>query len=226
MKKILFGLVILMLASTAFAFESNFSQTNYSMQIKFYQGWNLVNGGILNEFHIIDNQITTDTCGDLTVYNYLQESKEYQIINLNKNSEGRKLGSMLSGGQSINPNLGLNSGVWVYSKEVCEVDINLFSPRSYNHSIEEKDLKKGWNFIGTSPSFIGKKVTDLTNCKIEKMYSYFDASWAGKAGEWIEEYSDSIEFTNETIGKGYIIKVKDNCVFGKVQESGPPTLPN
>jgi hypothetical protein len=236
MRKLAIFFAGLMVLFSVYAFESTYDKENSTFDVRVYKGWNLVSGGLIDELPILDNAIVSNDCDALYGFRYFPIEKTYERFTVENGLRVIDKGSDFQSSLEVRylndgsnyAFMGLHNGVWIYSKKTCSFKLKLFEPRTYNtfHGKGQK-LVKGWNFIGATPAWLEKHLIDLSNCEITSLYEYLDKSELGLPGEWIKNpYIDSMVFSKTAIGKGYLIKVANDCEFIDLEAIPvPPVVP-
>lgn len=134
------------------------------------------------------------------------------------------------------PNAGLNSNDeyyddsalfyshWVYFDKSGTLT---YSFRGYENILENSlnenmiALKRGWNFVGINPSFIGKTLNEIKgDCNFEKVYL-----WMPQKQEW-EEVSADEQIPPGVLTNGLTLKVSSSCTLGSSSSViNPPVIP-
>jgi len=210
-QKIFLTIAILSLLSLA-VFVSAWT-TEYGVPI--YKGWNLVYS-FMNPDQLEGQGFEAKNIK--AVYGFLPDTQEY--VRFYPNPDMNKINQM--DGDQLR-----NTAFWVYSDSETGKEFNgiynaieywLYeNPIPYN----ERQIYKGWNFVGITSNMIGKNLNELKgNCNIEKSYA-----WWAKRQNWDLIDMNDAPFSQNVIGQGIVLKVTENCKLGT--SSGTiPTVPN
>ena len=195
---------------------------SYDATIPISKGWNLVYGTFIQ----FDGSISSDSEirkeNIKAVYFYSREEREYlQVYPTEKEYENYARNLRINGDNN-KISYAMQSPYWVYSSKAGLLKYNLRAIYRDDNQIvlttNDFSLSPGWNFVTPSSQFNDKTINDLKgNCEIEKVYGY-DLGWK----DWSE-----VEFREESVGLGMVVKVKNNCKFGTAAEKIPsiPTIP-
>ncbi|MBW3012801.1 hypothetical protein KY325_03765 [Candidatus Woesearchaeota archaeon] len=180
---------------------------------KISKGWNLI------PFGMIGNGRTTCFYNDEKPFSFFYEPLTKKFLSGRAESYYEALYQkdpklLEDNNDLLIMNLGLGV-MWFASPVDCEI---LFEMQSVPSEIEQK-LFAGWNL-----RYVNEHLQDATlnkirgDCSIEKAY-YFD----GKSQEWETiTAGEELEY-----GKGFIIKVTEDCTLNTVaQGMRPPSMPN
>lgn len=198
------------------------------------EGWNLVS--LLN-FGPYNKGASCKASDFKSIYSYFPLEKVYGSYQF----KGNDFKSELSGLSTADQNLldkykdPANSGylastalnsVWIYSQSSCELKAEYPSDSGLGSILNEAaknkfKLAKGWNFFTVLPEMKGKKAIEVSGeCKIPDKGIYV---YSSDANAW-DSATDRI-FSDEDIGRGILIKVQSDCVFGGKTAVTPPPLP-
>lgn len=199
-----------------------FDDNSYKIEVQVYNGWNLLT--YFNPDYIAEESVIKKS--DISaVFLYSPDLNKYIETYPNFNL----------------PNSGLDSNdeyyddasgfyaQWVYVNRPSETLIYEIPwyQGIYESSLSEGiiNMKKGWNFIGINPAFMGKTIEEVKgNCEIQKV-----AIWMNNEQDWDVQSSSAIQtrdFQNWLLGEGIIIKVADTCTLGGSSSLiNPPVIP-
>ncbi len=255
MKKIILGLIILMMSSMVFA--GDYDPETGLVTVQLHKGWNLVPTGSTTE---LGN--CTDSLSYMYLYSNYQKSYVGAKLAANQPNPGlnaieyypnREAFDLLQQDEykypnsTNNPYYGLMGfgGMWFYSNSSCSIKqgigrLNDMSGITQDF-LNERKLKQGWNFINVSPWMLEKTFKDVfKSCTVTSANM-----WDSSGQKWI--FPSSSEFANNlmnatpnatfressmqqnsiVLGSILIIKVTSDCTLNKGSEvTGPPTLPN
>lgn len=205
-KKLLIPIVLaFILAGAIFVIASQIESG-----IAIYKGWNLIYGFTPSSL----NGQGFEFSHIKAIYTYVPTDDEYVRIYPNpENSKIDKLGDSYFEKQVS----------WVYSDSTVEGELNglahfteywLEEPMP----ISQRQLSKGWNFVGISFDMVGKNLNDIKgNCELVNSYA-----WGSSRQSWYV-IDQTTQFTKEVIGQGLVLKVSNDCSLG---ETTPPQTPN
>jgi hypothetical protein len=203
MKKVLLSILILTIIScTALANE---------MRVPVEKGWNLIYG--LNT----DKPVNKVLAGSeiqvkniKAIFLYVPPISAY--ARLFPNPETKKIIDNLETND-------LENGVyWVYSDKKGLGIFNVDEPMEFT----DRGLVQGWNFYPIYENMVGKKPAQFAGtCEIEKAYGFEPTKQ-----QWVNLIDE--EMQKEALGLGIVVKVKNECKFGDVEEpiAPVPQLPN
>lgn len=186
---------------------------DYQITVQVENGWQLIQG-----FHpysiIAGSQIKESNIK--AVYMYIPDMNKYVEIYPDQKLDNEGVD------QSDNyydDNAGLYS-FWVYIDNVGTQNKLIY--KVHINDLNNIEMKKGWNFVGMNPKFIGRSINQLKGeCIIEKVYY-----WSAPAKRWFE-FSTSEIISDEYLSRGLVIKVNGACSFSDSRIiSPPPAIPN
>jgi len=210
------GLLLLLVAGIRAAMVP-IGADKYEITVEVDKGWNLVLLFDVNEI-LPDSEITESDIAAVYVFDpfekrYLQFYPNNEVERLPENTELKK---------EENSPFYINSAVWLYSRKKGTLKFRRFDVID----LEDMKLKGGWNFLGLTDHFYRKSINDIKgDCEVEKFYGWNSAtqSWEGP---FEEQYSDYVLADTEgDLGKGLLIKVREDCNLGLQQPQQPPELP-
>ncbi|HLD13062.1 MAG TPA: hypothetical protein VJB87_05760 [Candidatus Nanoarchaeia archaeon] len=111
------------------------------------------------------------------------------------------------------------SAFWVYSGKEGKISYATLRPTTLN----ERNLFKGWNFVGITPDFTDKNLQEIKgDCEIAKV-----VVWLPERQEWDSKSGFSnLHFDKSLVKSGVLIKVTDDCKLGGSGDViAPPTIP-
>ncbi len=196
---------------------------SYDATIPISAGWNLVYGTFIHYDGSIslDSEIKKEDIK--AVYFYSREENKYLQVYPTEKEYGNYVRNLRINGDNNKISYAMQSPYWVYSSKSGLLRYNLRAIYDDDNQIVLTTnsflLSSGWNFVTPSSQFNDKTIDDLKgNCEIERAYGY-DSGWK----DW-----SKVEFREEGIGLGVVVKVKNDCKFGTVAEKIPsiPTIPN
>ena len=184
--------------------ESSKHYNNFEASVNLKEGWNLVQTGTNFDRILPDSELTMNDIS--VVYAFLPASKQYiQIYPTKQKAQNTITGEI----EELKTN-----AKWIYAKREGVLKI-----RTYIY-YDVIPTYKGWNLIGFNHYHKGLPVSELAgNCNILNIYEYDPDGWK----QWDLNYP----LDKFGVGKGFAIKVADNCVLKKgATVSAPPTLPS
>lgn len=190
MKNKILSLFLLMILSTSvFAVNSFEPQGNkYIVSVDIKQGWNLVYAFDGTQKINFDSEITVS---DIKAIWAFSSSKQeyYNVANNNLETD--------------------DTGMWLYFTKSGKLIFTVNTIPTLN----QIDLKGGWNIIGISPLFAGHYIYDLEGtCDFQKIYG-----WDASKQQWAEKAFSSVGFAQA-------IKVSNDCHLD-LNVPSPPALP-
>ena len=217
MKKILLGLILLLISSMVFAL--NYNPQTQNVTIPIVKGWNIIPS--------MTQGFNSGTCDLAVSYSYDPFTKSYVQGFLSEDKYSDYFGLWTYFGSQ-----------WVYSKNNCDLTLSFYS--SQNNFDKTKlsnnthKLAKGWNFVTINPAMVGEKWADLySNCDVTgtNFWIPYEQKWYGSSTTIANqlktgglEQEDAL--TNSTVGLSALIKVANDCYLSYGSEiSGPPQLP-
>jgi hypothetical protein len=248
MKKIIFGLILLMISSVVFA--GDYNSTTGAMSVSLKKGWNLV-----PTYYYSNTDIGNCLNSIEAMYFYSGYQKSYVGVQVVANQPNPGLNAIAySPSQSAyellaqdeykypnsmnNPYYGVLSlgSMWMYSTSTCTMQINL-GKKQDSQSIDQAfldkyKLKEGWNFVNVHSWMLGKELKDiLKNCSVsnanvwnsESQNWTFSSSTQGVA--WATQ-SWGYSINESGVGTTFVVKVANDCSLNLGQTiTGPPALP-
>src|SRR3989344_241477 len=189
---------------------AEFTEQNF----QFMKEWNLVQG-ILNP-----DWVQTNNENIKAIYALNPITKEY--VRFYPNPENSKIGETNYMWESF-ARIG---ALWIYSDKEFSSNYWKFE----DSPVESTSLFAGWNFVAITPEmFYEKNEQDVFswngikgNCNFEKIYA-----WNPEEQDWmpISPTQESSDF-NDFLGSGMVVKVINDCNFGKSGDViAPPSLP-
>jgi len=246
MNKVFLGIIIVSLVGLSILASAEISEDfGGSHEVYLEKGWNLVSvyAPSSDLFDVRGNKEVINSLrekGITSIFFYDKYNEKYiQLYPDNPSKESNvqnyflNMGDPEKGGDLGKYGAFANSAVWVYSEKP-----QLLKYYSVDGPLYVKDvkLKKGWNFLATTPEFKMKKLSQIKGtCTFEKY-----ALWKSEeqkyvifsAGERINVEGNSIILddiipadSDSDVGKGFLIKTTNDCQLGSDFVS-PPTIPN
>lgn len=229
-KGIVLGIVLVIgLIGVVLGNSSNYVVETANINIE--EGWNLI--PLIYDYHIIDESSEIQLEDIIVAYIYSPIDNEYvryiengEILGKDTSNfwvseeEIKKIASSKSSlftSDADARNLMFGMSTWIYTEKSGNMKISV----SYD-SDGDKSLIKGWNFLTITPDITGKRVSEWSgNCKVINVYG-----WENRKKDWvtIEEEPTFVYFSEDTLGKGFIIKVAEDCFIGS-SGANPPELP-
>ncbi len=167
---------------------------NNTLKIEIANGWNLFS--LPGEIEAENNGCETSSW---KIFEYRPKENRYERVQ--KPIEGK--------------------AYWIYNPgKQCTVRASIRNPVSIS---QLDSLVVGWNFVPFTTDMIGKKLTDLGNCKIRAAYLYHpnnpeNGRWqGGKAINWT--------ISESNLGSAVAVYVTSACQLGNSNEN-PPELPD
>ena len=190
-------------------------QTKYTLEIE--KGWNLIPFGAFNK--------AGSETQSLFQYGYVYDLDDHKYILLWKNGDYTK--SKYSDIQRGEEHWLIYSSNWYYSDK--EGQMNLWFDNEGD--VSKFDIRKGWNFVYIIPEMKGMSFSDFKgNCDIIKYCGWQFQKW--QCVDWNSLTPEILESgtmadTDSDIGRGFVIKVSDDCTLGSSEGGGtsPPGLP-
>jgi len=198
-------------------------KTKYEIGVKVEKGWNLLVAAtpdLISQDRIYGGgDIKKENIKMIYVFNpFIQ-----QYARVFPNPEQEKIHKLVESFPQDSDLLA--NSAWVYSDKAGYLR---FRPDEYLLDLEDRKLVLGWNFVGITPEFTGKKFKEMTgNCIIEKAYVYVYQDGTNPHWEKIVQEKDSL-IPKEFEGMGMVVKVKgEPCSMGgmKTAENTVPSLP-
>ena len=251
MKKIIFGLLILLLSVTVFATGWNSESGVINVPIK--TGWNLIPWSSLGP-HECGNGVR------MFVYSPIQNSyfgasssgyyPNQQAYENAFSTEFKYPGS------DDNPYYGLlgAGAMWFYSERNCTVPVDIGtnarwsidgrgSMTGYQEFLNKHPLKQGWNFINVAPWMVGQSFEDVfQNCSVTSANQWDSSTqnWAYPSSSYygigniskvtfmanIDESPTQPQY-QMAVGTTMLLKVTGNCYLrSSTASTGLPPLPD
>ena len=225
-KKFVLSASLILLVGLAVFVSAEISQTaggNYNVKVYLEKGWNLVYGvPMIQEDYPLSEGSTLAKEDLKAIYWYNPFGSEFTQVfpgNFQGFPELRDKYEYI-----------LGSASWVYSDKSGYFAYSQVDPIS----LQNKKLTAGWNFVGFSPEFKMKKISQIKgSCNFEKIAywnSYRQNYVVFSAGESIDIEGNPTNFedviladSDSDIGKGVLIKSFNDCQLGSIT---PPTIPN
>ena len=178
------------------------------------KGWNIVMG-ITGEDILSTSEITSENLK--AVWYYSPTTSEYLEMHPNLDS-----GKFRDTG--LDDDYILTSAMWVYSDKEGTLKYNPNDDILIENIDLDKNrqLYKGYNFVTVTSNMVGETLEEIKgNCIIEKAYW-----WDNGGQDWVFWDDEALRY-NENTGKGFIVRVSDDCKFmdkvgGTTQ---PPQIP-
>ncbi len=224
MKKIILGLIILMISTMVFA--TNSDVTSGQVTITLQKGWNLMpafSGPASNSMKYLYTYSANlgQYCGGLIVDGSLSYSDDCKV--------GRETNmfNLATNYQYFFP------AVWIYSIDSSPYVAHFGSESvaNMNQSVLDKmPLTKGWNFVVLHPWMVGNSLkTIFDNCNVTALNR-----WDAVNQKWFADSSTTAAsmvqtttpLTEEKIGEAYVVKVLNDCQLNKSSTESPPSSPN
>jgi len=209
-KKIILSIsLIFLIGLSIFVYAQNWAGESGA---PIYKGWNLVYG-FANPGQLDGQSFEKSNIKAIYAFNPLSQ----QYIRMYPNKEETSItGDFLS-----------QTAFWVYSDaETGETFNGMYNgveywlygnPMPYN----ERQLYKGWNFVGATVDIIDKKLSEISGtCNIESSYI-----WNPEDNKWETGFGINQGISKDILGSGILIKVSENCKLG-TPEGDIPSIPN
>lgn len=188
-------------------------QFDGSFEFTLQKGWNLVSGKIL--FNIEENLLDR-----YTSYYYSPNENKYQLYKGEFSTEHQDyMNNYINKDEMFS--------FWVFNDDNEE---RVYEVSEYNFNSKELDfvkLKKGWNFISVL-NYEGLNILDLSpkdiqgSCNIDRGYLFDTVN-----NKWNILNSESGNFKIQMLGKGWVVKVSEDCNLGLESNFGvPPQIPS
>ena len=112
------------------------------------------------------------------------------------------------------------SAMWLYTEKTGTLE---YKTRRFPLDLKYKRLIKGWNFVSFTPQMTSRSLEDFKgNCDVIKAYVFNSAE---NEKEW-HNVAMNDNIPDEVEGLGMVVKVENDCNFGGVSSSAPPSIPN
>ncbi|GEM_PF-1384700 len=231
MKKIFLAFMMLLFVSSVLATEQTYlgmfpvseNSDRYDVSVKVEKGWNLILGaGILSDlnggyFKQGDIQLSNIK----SIWIFLPKTQEYAQVF--PNIESDKFAS-------YDDDELISTPVFVYSNKAGV--LNFKSEPVIK--LDQLPLYAGWNFVGITPEFNGRKFEDIfANCDVEKAYFYNNKVYEGHSEPSWERVFPSTTFSQNGMderksieGLGMVVKVSQAChmIGASNPENQPPRI--
>ena len=156
---------------------------------------------------------------------YLYDSFNNEYLRYYPNREEERIGEYFERMEEVNfISSYFHSSIWVYSDIAQDIELQFLSNEGVSSlDINEVIFNTGWNFLSVTPQLLGKSLNDIKgNCDIEKA-----AFWGAEYQNWDVasgvDYDN--EFSSESLWKGFVVKVSEDCNMGEVIVL-PPEFPD
>lgn len=228
-KKIIMPIVLMTLVGLAIFVVAQQDVNEYNSTMQLEKGWNLVSIYTIDD--IFESNLGSgydsylEELGVKAVFFWDFQNKEY--IRLYPNQEEEKVKQLLSRIDIAHDEDAqkdfyrvISSSMWVYTDKSSSVSYRAETPSS----LSSLSLKSGWNFLTTIPKMMNKNLDEFKgDCNIQKAYF-----WNSEEQDWAMMPLDRKFMESELIGRGFIIKVLEDCTFGESESSttSPPGLPS
>lgn len=228
-----------LLSSIAFSSLGEvYDSTTEKIKFKLNPGWNIIPRVIMYS----NNPEYPNTCEGYVRAAYTYSPVQKQYIGVYYSSSGTVYVPE-DGQQILSDEADSNfyhvatifGAMWVYTTRQCEFTTNIPSKSAYSReSVEEKTIKKGWNFITAAPFMIDHNLKDLFQfCDVLATNTWDDErqKWFHPSSTQPPLITDSdANIVEEFVGLTILVKVGEDChlTLGDISPpmTGPPPLPD